>query len=221
MNQKMPYFGLHDPTHLVCLSRNRMYVNLMNLESGDCVTTFKAGEDRFLNSLLVSGDGRWVNQLPSPVSSFNSVRFQNLGVRWWDAKTFPTSCVAFDSTKAALRPENSSSWREFIAHKSESHLFALFMTFLPLFAVHNFAVGDYPRRILRVRRCQGAGRAIPKLHCRLRSTKWHSVQEVEAFMQHRLVGDFASQHLRHCWPRRRSNSNLGFGDRKLSLLVDR
>ncbi|KAM7353853.1 uncharacterized protein ACRADG_005773 isoform 2-T5 [Cochliomyia hominivorax] len=58
MNQKMPYFGLHDQKHLVCLSRNRMYVNLMNLESGDCVTTFKAGEDRFLNSLLVSGDGR-------------------------------------------------------------------------------------------------------------------------------------------------------------------
>ncbi|XP_059617565.1 uncharacterized protein LOC132262332 [Phlebotomus argentipes] len=58
MNQKMPYFGLHDMTHLVCLSRNRMYVNLMNLESGDCVTTFKAGEDRFLNSLLISGDGR-------------------------------------------------------------------------------------------------------------------------------------------------------------------
>lgn len=54
----MPYFGLHDSQHLVCLSRNRMYVNLMNLESGDCVTTFKAGEDRFLNSLLVSGDGR-------------------------------------------------------------------------------------------------------------------------------------------------------------------
>ncbi|XP_023296388.2 uncharacterized protein LOC111679120 [Lucilia cuprina] len=58
MNQKMPYFGLHDQKHLVCLSRNRMYVNLMNLDSGDCVTTFKAGEDRFLNSLLVSGDGR-------------------------------------------------------------------------------------------------------------------------------------------------------------------
>lgn len=54
----MPYFGVHDSQHLVCLSRNRMYVNLMNLESGDCVTTFKAGEDRFLNSLLVSGDGR-------------------------------------------------------------------------------------------------------------------------------------------------------------------
>lgn len=58
MNQKMPYFALHDLEHIVCLSRNRMYVNLMNLKSGDCITTFKAGEDRFLNSLLVSGDGR-------------------------------------------------------------------------------------------------------------------------------------------------------------------
>ncbi|XP_055836615.1 uncharacterized protein LOC129905216 isoform X2 [Episyrphus balteatus] len=58
MNQKMPYFGLHDEDHLVCLSRNRMYVNLMNLKTGDCATSFKAGEDRFLNSLIVSGNGR-------------------------------------------------------------------------------------------------------------------------------------------------------------------
>ncbi|KAF5283296.1 hypothetical protein FQR65_LT13975 [Abscondita terminalis] len=58
MNQKMPYYGLNDQSHLVALSRNRMYVNLMNLETGDCVATFKVGEDRFLNSLLVSGDGR-------------------------------------------------------------------------------------------------------------------------------------------------------------------
>ncbi|KAI4468136.1 beta transducin-related protein [Holotrichia oblita] len=36
MNQKMPYFGLHDQSHLVALSRNRMYVNLMNLDSGNC-----------------------------------------------------------------------------------------------------------------------------------------------------------------------------------------
>jgi hypothetical protein len=34
MNQKMPYYGLHDPNHLVALSRNRMYVNLMNIETG-------------------------------------------------------------------------------------------------------------------------------------------------------------------------------------------
>ncbi|XP_021914136.1 NACHT and WD repeat domain-containing protein 2 isoform X2 [Zootermopsis nevadensis] len=76
MNQKMPYYGLHDRGHLVALSRNRMYVNLMNLESGDCVTTFKAGEDRFLNSLLVSGDGRVLvcgdeTQKPFPLLVWN------------------------------------------------------------------------------------------------------------------------------------------------------
>ncbi|CAH0550201.1 unnamed protein product [Brassicogethes aeneus] len=76
MNQKMPYYGLHDQSHLVALSRNRMYINLMNLETGDCVTTFKAGEDRFLNSLLVSGDGRVLvcgdeTQKPFPLLVWN------------------------------------------------------------------------------------------------------------------------------------------------------
>ncbi|KAK9874009.1 hypothetical protein WA026_002362 [Henosepilachna vigintioctopunctata] len=76
MNQKMPYYGLHDQNHLVALSRNRMYVNLMNLENGDCVTTFKAGEDRFLNSLLVSGNGRILvcgdeTQKPFPLLVWN------------------------------------------------------------------------------------------------------------------------------------------------------
>uniref|UniRef100_A0A0P5L1U9 Leucine-rich repeat and WD repeat-containing n=1 Tax=Daphnia magna TaxID=35525 RepID=A0A0P5L1U9_9CRUS len=58
MNQKLPLFGLHGDSHVVSLSRNRMYVNLISLENGDCVTTFKVGEDRFLNSLLVSDNGR-------------------------------------------------------------------------------------------------------------------------------------------------------------------
>ncbi|XP_065205411.1 NACHT domain- and WD repeat-containing protein 1 [Planococcus citri] len=76
MNQKMPYFGLHDSSHLVALSRNRMYVNLMNLESGDLVTSFKAGEDRFLNSLLVSGNGKILvcgdeTQKPFPLLVWN------------------------------------------------------------------------------------------------------------------------------------------------------
>ncbi|KAL0276683.1 UNVERIFIED_CONTAM: hypothetical protein PYX00_004199 [Menopon gallinae] len=76
MNQKMAYFGLHDKNHLVALSRNRMYVNLMHLETGDCVATFKAGEDRFLNSLLVSGDGRILvcgdeTQKPFPLLVWN------------------------------------------------------------------------------------------------------------------------------------------------------
>ncbi|XP_071449148.1 uncharacterized protein [Hetaerina americana] len=58
MNQKMPYYGLHGQGYVAALSRNRMHVNLLHVETGDCVATFKAGEDRFLDSLLVSGDGR-------------------------------------------------------------------------------------------------------------------------------------------------------------------
>ena len=41
MNQKMPYYGLHNQDHVVALSRDRMYVNMMNLQNGDCVATFK------------------------------------------------------------------------------------------------------------------------------------------------------------------------------------
>ncbi|XP_022704756.1 uncharacterized protein LOC111269403 [Varroa jacobsoni] len=58
MHQQMAFFGLHSPDYVVALSRNRMYVNMMNLQSGDLETTFKVGEDRFLNSLLVSANGR-------------------------------------------------------------------------------------------------------------------------------------------------------------------
>lgn len=41
MNQKMPFFGLHRPDHVVALSRSRMYVNMMNILNGECVATFK------------------------------------------------------------------------------------------------------------------------------------------------------------------------------------
>lgn len=58
MNQKMPFYDLHDSEHVVSLSRNRMYVNMTNLCTGDCVANFKVGEDRFLNSLLVSANGQ-------------------------------------------------------------------------------------------------------------------------------------------------------------------
>lgn len=58
MNQKMPFYGLHDEHFAIALARNRMYVNFMNLETGDLATTFKVGEDRFLNSLLVSANGK-------------------------------------------------------------------------------------------------------------------------------------------------------------------
>ncbi|XP_022252283.1 NACHT and WD repeat domain-containing protein 2-like [Limulus polyphemus] len=58
MNQKMAYFGIHSQNYAVALSRNRMYVNMINLGTGDLETTFKVGEDRFLNSLLVSDNGK-------------------------------------------------------------------------------------------------------------------------------------------------------------------
>ncbi|XP_033625885.1 NACHT and WD repeat domain-containing protein 2-like isoform X1 [Asterias rubens] len=72
MNQKMPYYAMSDNEHVVALSRNRMYVNMINVTSGDVVSTFKVGEDRFLNSLLVSANGhRCVcgddTQKPSPL----------------------------------------------------------------------------------------------------------------------------------------------------------
>lgn len=41
MNQKMPFYGLHDRSHLVALSRNRMYVNLMNMETGTMTIRFE------------------------------------------------------------------------------------------------------------------------------------------------------------------------------------
>ena len=55
---KMPYFGIHDDEHVIALSRNRMCVNMMSNADGDVVTTFKVGEDRFLDSLLVSANGK-------------------------------------------------------------------------------------------------------------------------------------------------------------------
>ncbi|PIK63053.1 putative NACHT and WD repeat domain-containing protein 1 isoform X2, partial [Apostichopus japonicus] len=72
MNLGMPYFALHDKDHVVALARNRMNVNVINVESGNIVSTFKAGEDRFINSLLVSDNGlRCVcgdeTQKPSPL----------------------------------------------------------------------------------------------------------------------------------------------------------
>lgn len=57
LNNKMPFYGLHDEHYAVTLSRNRMYVNMINLENGNLETMFKVGEDRFLNSLLVSKNG--------------------------------------------------------------------------------------------------------------------------------------------------------------------
>lgn len=57
MNQKMPFFEVFGDNYVIALARNRMYVNMLNLSTGELETTFKVGEDRFLNSLLVSANG--------------------------------------------------------------------------------------------------------------------------------------------------------------------
>ncbi|CAD5117483.1 DgyrCDS6251 [Dimorphilus gyrociliatus] len=58
LNLFMPFFGIHNEEHVIALSRNRMYINVINASSGDVIATFKAGEDRFLDSLLVSDNGQ-------------------------------------------------------------------------------------------------------------------------------------------------------------------
>ena len=58
LNLKMPYFRVRDADTVIVLARNRMSVNVLDVASGTIHATFKAGEDRFLDSLLVSGNGR-------------------------------------------------------------------------------------------------------------------------------------------------------------------
>ena len=57
LNIRMPYYGIHSKDYTIALARNRMYLNLMDNSTGDMEATFKVGEDRFLNSLLVSENG--------------------------------------------------------------------------------------------------------------------------------------------------------------------
>lgn len=57
MNQKMPYFEIFGQDYVIALARNRMCVNMLNINTGELETNFKVGEDRFLNSLLVSAEG--------------------------------------------------------------------------------------------------------------------------------------------------------------------
>ena len=57
LNLKMPFYEIVDENRVIILSRNRMYLNIVNTESSDTEATFKAGEDRFMNSLLVSDNG--------------------------------------------------------------------------------------------------------------------------------------------------------------------
>lgn len=72
LNLNMPFFCMGDASTVIVLSRNRMSVNVLDLFTGQIRATFKAGEDRFLNSLLVSADGGTLvcgdeTQKPSPL----------------------------------------------------------------------------------------------------------------------------------------------------------
>ncbi|GFO05895.1 NACHT and WD repeat domain-containing protein 1 [Plakobranchus ocellatus] len=58
LNLRLPLFALQNNKRVVALSRDRMVVQVLDIETGGIVTSFKAGETRFLDSLFVSGDGR-------------------------------------------------------------------------------------------------------------------------------------------------------------------
>ncbi|CAG5116392.1 unnamed protein product [Candidula unifasciata] len=58
LNLRMPFFGLQCDQKVVALSRDRMVVNILDISTGGIVATFKAGETRFLDSLIISGDGK-------------------------------------------------------------------------------------------------------------------------------------------------------------------
>ena len=76
LNLKMPLFSVPNKDSVVALSRNRMYVNVLDIATGEVVATFKAGEDRFLDSLMVSENGKVLvcgdaTQKPSPLLVWN------------------------------------------------------------------------------------------------------------------------------------------------------
>ncbi|KAI8790389.1 NACHT and WD repeat domain-containing protein 2 [Biomphalaria glabrata] len=57
LNLMKPFFGLQNKNRVVVLSRDRMVVNILNIETDSIVASFKAGEARFLDSLILSADG--------------------------------------------------------------------------------------------------------------------------------------------------------------------
>ncbi|UYV85144.1 hypothetical protein LAZ67_X004722 [Cordylochernes scorpioides] len=82
MNQKMAYFGIHGSHYVVALSRNRMYVNMFNLNTGELETTFKVGEDRLI-----------------PEQPLSERQWENLRLRRRNPKPFPLLVWNLDSRK--------------------------------------------------------------------------------------------------------------------------
>ncbi|XP_075251094.1 uncharacterized protein LOC142343219 [Convolutriloba macropyga] len=52
-------YGVQSPDQIVAMSRNKMYVNGVQLSTNKTNFSFKVGEDRFLNSLLLAPDGSY------------------------------------------------------------------------------------------------------------------------------------------------------------------
>ena len=59
LNVEYPCYGIQGPDQVVFMSRNKMYVNGVMLSTNTPSFSFKVGEDRFLNSLIVSPDGSY------------------------------------------------------------------------------------------------------------------------------------------------------------------
>ena len=59
LNIDYPCYGIQSSDLVVAMSRNKMYVNGVQLSTNTTVFNFKVGEDRFLNSLLVAPDGSY------------------------------------------------------------------------------------------------------------------------------------------------------------------
>ncbi|KAL5021324.1 hypothetical protein ScPMuIL_000479 [Solemya velum] len=58
LNIQLPLYEVQNEYNIVSLSRNRMCLYLMDASSGNSVASFKVGEDRFISSLYVSGNGK-------------------------------------------------------------------------------------------------------------------------------------------------------------------
>lgn len=200
MNQKMPYYDLHDGDHVVSLSRNRMYVNMTNLTSGDCVATFKVGEDRFLNSLLVSANGRICvcgdeTQKPFPLLV-------------WDLSSRK---LLYD-----LRIPHHDFVTNLSAITNDGH-YVVCVCQVGIASPRHFVFGNVELRRVDLSNVQrkflsafvGSQRSNSKFHHRLRFAKRYLVQEMETRREHLQRRHLFRRRLRRHGPGRHFGFGLG------------
>ena len=112
MNQKMPYYGLHSEHYVVALSRNRMYVNMINLGTGvsTVLNCFLVNPIRLNFSIYLGlGDDVQGGRGPLPQQSAHLCQWEDLRVRRRDAEALSAARLGPVSKKAAVRPANTSS----------------------------------------------------------------------------------------------------------------